>query len=198
MALEIALTELKFILFGNHVCKNLCIYGLKIFSPVKCELSIFSAVASVLLSLFCLLKWPKRYFKCSNRKLFWVLINFELPEKHLDLNETSTNDEQYIVRIQSNIYRRPPENCLRQWDSLSCVLFNTALEIVVRRSDIGLNEQLLSHENDITVLGRSYVRVEEAIISLEESVKCVGLKVNGYNQNMRLYQYRTIEAYLYG
>ena len=65
------------------------------------------------------------------------------------------------------------------------MLFNAALEMVVRRADtdvtatpINTSSQLLAYADYIAILGRSSVRVQELFLNLEAVGKCLGVKIN--------------------
>lgn len=71
---------------------------------------------------------------------------------------------------------------LKQGDTLSCILFNVALEKVVRDLSIGTiyNEtiQILAYAGDIVLVGRAKSVLKEAIINLSKTVKEIGLTIN--------------------
>lgn len=74
---------------------------------------------------------------------------------------------------------------LWQGDALSCLLFNLALEKVIRESEIDTRGtifnksiQLLAYADDIDIIGRSERVVREAFSKLEIAAKKMGLTVN--------------------
>jgi sorting nexin-29 len=84
----------------------------------------------------------------------------------------SGQNSAYAVR--TNIHK----NGLRQGDALVCLLFNIALERVIR--DAGINVrgtifykcvQILAYADDIDIIGRTQRAMKEAFISLEKAAK---------------------------
>jgi sorting nexin-29 len=76
-------------------------------------------------------------------------------------------------------------NGLKQGDPLSPVLFNFALEYVIKRvqvnqDDLKLNgtHQLLAYANDVNILGGSIHTVKEIVEALVVATKEIGLEVN--------------------
>jgi hypothetical protein len=76
-------------------------------------------------------------------------------------------------------------NGVRQGDSLACLLFNTALEKVVR--DVGINRrgtilyksvQILAFADDIDIIGRTQKSMREAFLNLERAAKKMNLQIN--------------------
>ena len=74
---------------------------------------------------------------------------------------------------------------LRQGDGLSCLLFNIALEGVIRRSGLNMrgtiftkSGQLVCFADDIDVIGRSLETVADQYTRLKHEAARIGLKVN--------------------
>jgi hypothetical protein len=74
---------------------------------------------------------------------------------------------------------------LRQGDALSCLIFNIALEKVIRESGIDTrgtafhkSTQLLAYADDVDIIGRTERAVSETFIKLEEAAKRMGLIIN--------------------
>ena len=68
---------------------------------------------------------------------------------------------------------------------MACLLFNLALEKVVRDAGIQTNGtvfyksvQLLAYADDIDIIVRSQIAVKEAFLLLEKAARVMGLKVN--------------------
>jgi hypothetical protein len=93
---------------------------------------------------------------------------------------------QYQIRIQSTLCEPlPTKNGVRQGDALACLLFNIALEKVIRDEKINTrgsifykSVQILVYADDIDIVGRSQAAVKEVFISLEKAAKGMGLQVN--------------------
>jgi hypothetical protein len=76
-------------------------------------------------------------------------------------------------------------NGVWQGDSLDCLLFNIALEKVVR--DVGINTrgtifyksvQILAFADDIDIIGRTQKSKKEAFLNLERVAKMMNLPIN--------------------
>lgn len=74
---------------------------------------------------------------------------------------------------------------LRQGDGLSCLLFNVALEGVVRRAGIDTSGtifrksvQLLGFADDIDIMARNFVAMSETYIRLKAEASRIGLAIN--------------------
>jgi len=90
------------------------------------------------------------------------------------------------VRIQSDLSdSMTTKKGLRQDDSLACLLFNLAMEKVVRNAGIQTNGtifyksvQLLAYADDTDIIARSQTALKEAFLSLERAAGEMGLKIN--------------------
>ena len=74
---------------------------------------------------------------------------------------------------------------LRQGDALSTLLLNVALEGAIRRARIGTSNtlasnlsQILSFADDLDLVGRTQIEVEEVFTSLVTEAATLGLKIN--------------------
>jgi sorting nexin-29 len=96
------------------------------------------------------------------------------------------------VRIQFDLsHPISTKKGLRQGDPLACLLFNLALEKVVRDAGIQTNGtifyksvQLLACADDIDIIARSTTALKEAFLSLERAAGVMGLKINEKKLNM--------------
>ena len=82
---------------------------------------------------------------------------------------------------------------VRQGDALACLLFNIALEKVIRDWGIQTREtiffksvQILAHANDIYLMARTTLGLNEAFLKLEKSSRNMGLVIN---QEKTVYMY---------
>ena len=96
------------------------------------------------------------------------------------------NNTQCRVKIQ-NRFSAPIhiKNGIRQGDALACLLFNVALEKVVRDATLNIrgtifykSVQILAYADDIDIIGRTQSQMIEAFNSLEKAAKDMNLLVN--------------------
>lgn len=90
------------------------------------------------------------------------------------------------IRVQNALSK--PLQCQRgprQGDGLSCLLFNLALEKIIRNSNINTagtifhkSVQILAFADDIAIIGRTKRNIESALINLAESAQKMGLRIN--------------------
>jgi sorting nexin-29 len=90
------------------------------------------------------------------------------------------------IKIENN-FSDPMEivNGLRQIDALACLLFNIALEKVIR--DVNINtrgtifyksEQIFAYVDDIIIIARSETAMKEAFTHLEKAAKNMHSSIN--------------------
>jgi hypothetical protein len=74
---------------------------------------------------------------------------------------------------------------VRQDDALACLLFNTALETVIR--DLGIQTrgtiffkavQIVAYADDIDLMARTIPGLSEAFLNLEKCARSMGLVIN--------------------
>jgi len=106
---------------------------------------------------------------------------------------TMTN-VQCSVRIQSHLSEPISITCgVRHGDKLACLLFNIALGKVIRDSGIQTRgtiffktAQILAYANDIDIMARTTLALNEAFLNLEKSARNMGLVIN---QEKTVYMY---------
>jgi len=83
---------------------------------------------------------------------------------------------------------------VRQGDALACLLFNTALEKVIQDSGIQTRGtiffktvQILAFADDIDLLARTTLGLNEAFLNLEKSARNMGLVIS---QEKTVYMYK--------
>jgi sorting nexin-29 len=76
-------------------------------------------------------------------------------------------------------------NGLRQGDALACILFNTALEKIIRDANINQHGnifyksvQILAYADDIHIISRFPKSLQEATIALDRAARRMGLEIN--------------------
>jgi sorting nexin-29 len=77
------------------------------------------------------------------------------------------------------------KNGLRQGDALACLLFNIALEKVIRDANINTrgtiffkSVQILAYADDIDIIARTETAMKEAFTNLEKAAKKMHLNIN--------------------
>lgn len=130
-------------------------------------------------------------FKCAydsidRRSLYTTMREFDIPVHLIKLIKTTLSHVECKVKVQNSFSRSfQTRTGLRQGDSLSCLLFNIALEKAVRESEIAnrgniINRsvQILAYADDIDIMARTKRDLIEAFKALETAAKRQGLQVN--------------------
>jgi sorting nexin-29 len=125
-----------------------------------------------------------REFKIDTFHLF--MQEFGIPVKLINLTRTTLKRVKCRIKLQG--YLSEPfltQRGLRQWDALACLLFNIALEKVIRDSGIekrGIiyyrSVQVLAYADDLDISRRSERDVKEAFIKLNNEAQKMGLNIN--------------------
>jgi sorting nexin-29 len=118
--------------------------------------------------------------------LFEAIKEFKISQKLIGLARATFNHVKCRVKMQNNL-SEPLGTLtgLRQGDPLSCILFNLALEKVIRDSGIETKGtiynktiQILAYADDIVLVGRNIGVLKEAIKNLSKPAKKMGLTIN--------------------
>ena len=115
-------------------------------------------------------------------QLYNAMSEFNIANKLIRTTRMTMENTQIQVRIQSDLSGLiTTKKGLRQGDSLDCLLFNLALEKVVRNEGIQTSGtifyksvQLLAYADDIDIIARSQTALKEAFLSLERAAGEMG------------------------
>ena len=76
-------------------------------------------------------------------------------------------------------------NALRQGDALACILFNIALEKIIREANINQSGnifyksvQILTYADSTGIISRSLKSLQEATTALDSAARMMGLEIN--------------------
>ncbi|GFW61095.1 putative endonuclease-reverse transcriptase [Trichonephila clavipes] len=109
----------------------------------------------------------------------------KIPEMLLALLTLILKETKVQVSIQSDFFfteHLDVKNGVRQRDALVCLLFNIALEKVIRDSNINIrgniSVQILAYADDIGIIARTAPALKQTFMALEQSAKRFNLSVN--------------------
>jgi sorting nexin-29 len=115
------------------------------------------------------------YDTVDRNKLYGALQEFRIPNNLINLTKLTMKNIICNVRIQNDISDDfNTVNGLRQGDGLACLLFNIALEKVIRDAQIQMNGTIFNKSVQIL----AYADDIEAFKSIQEAAKTMGLRVN--------------------
>jgi Reverse transcriptase (RNA-dependent DNA polymerase) len=126
------------------------------------------------------------YDTIDREQLWTIMAEFGFPHKLIRLLKATLTDVECCVKVGGNLSGSfKSEVGLRQGDALSTMLFNIALEGVIRRAGVEMSgtvftksTQLLAFADDIDIIGRNIRAVTEAYSKLEREANRIGLHVN--------------------
>jgi len=116
----------------------------------------------------------------------------EYTSKLTALVKDTMNNTQCRVKIQ-NRFSEPTnvKNGVPQGDALACLVFNIALEKVIRDAAVNIRGtifykyiQILAYADDIDITGRTQSAMIEAFHSLEKAAKNMNLFINQERPNI--------------
>jgi sorting nexin-29 len=126
------------------------------------------------------------YDSINRTELLRTLSDFKVPSKLIKLVKLTLTETISTVRIQGELSTSfEVHNGVRQGDALACLLFNMALEKVIR--DAGLNTagtifsksvHILAYADDVDIIARSRATLGESFLALEKSARKMNLRVN--------------------
>jgi hypothetical protein len=130
--------------------------------------------------------FKQAYDSIERPALFAIMEEFGFPKKLINLTKATLTDTKCKVLIQ-NITSEPFDitTGLRQGDKLSTILFNLALEKVIRAMTINWNgtifntsKQLVAFADDADLIGRGTVAIKEMFVEMEKEAEPIGLNVS--------------------
>ena len=132
------------------------------------------------------LDFKSAYDSIHREKLLCAMSEFVIPSKLRRLVKTTMTNVQCSVKIQSYLSEPiPTTRGVKQGDALACLLFNIALEKVIRDSGIQTRRtiffktvQILAYADDTDLMARTTPGLNEAFLKLEKSVRNMGLIIN--------------------
>ena len=114
------------------------------------------------------------------------MVELGIPTKYIRLVRASLVGAKSCVRVLNDLSNNFAVTCgLRQGDALSPILFNIALEKVVRGSCldktgtiVNKSKQILAYADDIDIVARTEAAAKDAFLALEAPAAAIGLRVN--------------------
>jgi sorting nexin-29 len=126
------------------------------------------------------------YNSIDRHHLYRILSSFGIPAKIVRLIKMTMQESKAQVRIGGDLTDEfPVNNGLKQGDGLAPILFNFALEHIIRQLPVDTNSslvnkssQIIGYADDINIVARSRTIAKEIFIKLEDTAKEIGLKIN--------------------
>jgi hypothetical protein len=129
--------------------------------------------------------YKQAYDSIDRERLWKILKNFGLPTKLINMIKLCNTNTSSRVKVNNEISSSfTINNGLKQGDAMSSVLFNMALESVIRkipRTEIlNLDEEniLLAYADDRVVIGNSKDSIQSTVEELMKIGKYIGLTIN--------------------
>lgn len=133
----------------------------------------------------CFVDFKQAYDSIIRGKLWEALEEFGIPTKLIQLIKECNTETKCRVKFANTLSESfEVRTGLRQGDALSPILFNLALEKVIRslpaRQNMEILEQntILAYADDIVIIGSSRIDVEMRTADLIKAAEPIGLKVN--------------------
>ncbi|XP_048481716.1 uncharacterized protein LOC125489586 [Plutella xylostella] len=143
--------------------------------------------------------FTKAYDSIDREALFTILRNFKIPAKIVSMVEVATKESRMKVRVGGELTDEfAVVTGLKQGDALSPMLFNLALEHVLRgvlELDFGLQlngkHKVVGYADDLAVLGKTAEEVRKAAKLLDTEAGKIGLRINcGKSEYLHMKRYK--------
>lgn len=138
-------------------------------------------------SVHCLfVDFAKAYDSIDRETLYHILTSYQVPKKLVRMIKIATGTSRMRVRAGGGLTDEfEVVTGLKQGDALSPVLFNLALEHIIRKvllidGGVELNgkHKIVGYADDLAILGQSEREVVKMTEKLEEEGKGVGLRIS--------------------
>jgi hypothetical protein len=129
----------------------------------------------------------RQAYDTIDREGLWsIMAEFSFPHKLIRLLRATLTGVRSCVKVEGRLSNYFDSDIgLRQGDGISTMLFNIALEGIVRRSKVELSGsifnksvQILGFADDLDIVGRGIRAVQDAYSKLEREANKIGLFVN--------------------
>lgn len=210
----ISLISCAYKILANIIYKRLAPYAENIIGDYQCGFRKNRSTTDQIFSIKQILEKNWEYNKTTyvlfidfakaydsiNRKYLWkALRKLNLPEKLIRMAQLSTINTHNYVRIGEQLSKPFEANTgLKQGDALAPMLFNLALESVVREARIHVNKnvirnasQLIAYADDIAILTRNTEDLCNIFLQLETAAKNMGLNMNEHKTKVMIADRRT-------
>jgi len=133
-----------------------------------------------------LIDFKKAYDSVRREVLYNILIEFDIPMELVRLIKMCLTESYSRVQVGKKLSDEfPIRSGLKQGDALSPLIFNIALEYIIRKVQVnqgGLKlhgtHQLLVHADNVNILGGSIHTIKENAEALVVASKEIGLEAN--------------------
>lgn len=133
-----------------------------------------------------LIDFKSPYDTIDREQLWQIMHEYGFPDKLIRLLKATMERVMCVVRVSGTL-SSPSESRkgLRQGDGLSCLLFNIALEGVIRRAGIDTSGtifrksvQLLGFADDIDIVALNFETMADTYIRIRAEARRIGLNIN--------------------
>lgn len=130
--------------------------------------------------------FKQAYDSIDRQALFNIMNEFGIPTKLINLTRATLTDTRCKIMVDNTFSETfSIETGLRQGDKLSTILFNLALEKVVRAMSINwagtifyTSNQVTAFADDADLIGRGTLAVKGPFVEMEKEASKVGLAIN--------------------